>query len=448
MVRDNRLRPRIMPDPTQPQTQQRALRLWTVPVALGAGSEPFEGAAILDEMPGEQALLVWQILRDVDIWLATDKPAGRLLFGAEANSTRIRLISASFPGDAPVRQSLLALAELLRGTHRHAAQVSVHCAALARWASEAGLPRTAFASAFRAAAASPRDPGYCYLAGVMARRNADYLRAEAWLKRSRAISRRVQDGRHYGLSLMSLANLHLMRYEPAQALRRLRQARKAARRFALWDLCALANHDLFMVTSTHGQPAQAARYALAAVQGYGRFHPRLPALAHDVAWFLLLQDRPARALSILQALDDRSLRPQERMVFLSTVARAAGAAGDVHVFWRAWNELWQWLDAVPTYDRAAEALVNVGWGAARLGDTTRVEVAAREALRIAVPREEGQEVEAAEHMLACIARGSMPEPPARVRCSDAEVEDALVVAEMLIERLLRAPALRQATPAS
>lgn len=432
-----------MTDPTHSVRQPRAPRPWTVPVALGFGSEPYEGAAILAEVPGEAALLVWQTLRDVDVWLTAARPAGRILFRAEAHSARLRLIDRSFPEDIPVRQSVLDLAGLLRGTRRQAAQVSAACASLARWASEAGLQRTAFAAAFRAAAASPRDPGYCYLAGVMAKRSADYLRAEAWLRRSLARSRRTLDGRHYGLSLMSLANLHLMRYEAEPALRRLRQALKAARRFAQWDLRALAYHDLFLVTSTHGQPAQAARYALAAARGYGRFHLRLPALAHDIAWFLLLRDRPARALSILQALDDRSLRPQERLVVLSTIARAAGAAGDVHVFWRAWNELWQRLDTIPTYDRAAEALVNMGWGAAGLGDATRVEIAAREVLQIAVPREERQEIEAAEEMLVCLASGRMPEPPVRVRCSDAEVEDALAAAELLIEQLLQAPALRQ-----
>lgn len=430
--------------PAQPPTERKSPRSWSVPVALGFGPEPFEGAAVLDEMKGEQALLVWQILRDVDVWLAADRPRGHLLFSPEASADRSMEIDRLFPGGAVVHGSLHALSELLRGRRRDPAALSAACAALARWASEEGLAATAFAAGLRGAAASPRDPGYCYLAGLMARRRADYLRAEAWLRRSLALSRRVRDGRHYGLSLMSLANLHMARYEGELAERRLRQAIKAARRFAIWDLRALAFHDLFMLASTHGHPAQAARYALAAARGYGRFHPRLPALAHDVAWFLLVRDRPGRALRILQALDDRSLRPQERLLFLSTVARAAGAAGDAHVFWRTWVDLWQWLDTIPSYDRAGEALINLGWGAAHLGDAARVEVAARETLRIAVPREERQEIEAAEQMLATLAEGRLPLPPVRVPCSDAELQDAVHAAEMLIEQLLEAPALAEA----
>jgi tetratricopeptide (TPR) repeat protein len=421
----------------------RVAQSWSVPAALGFGAEPFEGAAILDEVPGEQALLLWQILRDVDVWLMADRPAGRILFAPEASAGRQRQIETLFPDGIRVHPALDALAALLRGRGRSAGEVSAACAALARWASEQGFARTAFAAALRAGISSPREPSYCYLAGLMARRAADYVRAEAWLKRALALSRRVNDGRHYGLSLMSLANLHMARYEGGPAIRRLRQAIKAARRFALWDLRALAAHDLFVMSTTHGSPAQTVRYAELAARGYGRFHARLPALAHDVAWFLLLWGRPVPALGILQELDTRSMRPQEQLMNLSTMGRAAGAAGEAKVFWRIWGEFWRRLDEVASYDRAAESLVNLAWGAVGLNDLTRVEVAAREALRIAVSRDEGQEIEAAGRMLACLELGRLPEPPVRVICSTTDLADALDAAERLVKRLVQAPALRK-----
>lgn len=422
----------------------RSTRSWSVPGALGFGREAFEGAAILEEIPDELAPLLWQMLRDVDLWLETDGRRGRRLFAPGAAENRVRMIDAIALGDDGVRQPLGVLARCLGGADGSTAEVSVACAALARWASERGFARTAFAAALRAAAASPREPAHSYLSGVMARRSADYVRAEAWLKRTRALSLRMGDGRHYGLALMSLANLHMQRFEIDLAIRRLRQVLGAARRFAVWDLRGLAYHDLFLISATHGSPAQAARYALHAVRGYGRFHPRLPALAHDLAWFLILQGRPERALSILQALDARSMRAPERLLFLSTVARAAGAAGEAQVFWAAWGAFWQWLDSVPSYDRAAEALVNLGWGAAGLRDTTRMEVAAREALRIAVPRDEGQEIQAAETMLAGLAAGRVPEPPGVTSQSDTDLEDALAAAELLLRQLLRTTAFRRA----
>lgn len=417
-------------------------RAWSVPGALGPGPEPFDGAAVLDELCGERALLVWQTLRDVHLWIAADVPSGAVLFGRGAGTRRIRQIHASFGDDPVVHDALLEMGAVLKGTARNPQGISAACAALAEWASDSGFPRTAFAAAFLGATASPRDPGSCRLAGVMARRNGDHLRAEAWLRRALSISRRRLDGQNYGLALMGLANLHMLRFEAGPAIRRLRQALKAARRFALWDLRALAYHDLFLVASTHGHPVRAARYALMATRGYGHFHPRLTALAHDVAWFLLLRDRPARALDVLREIDSAPLRPQERLFLLSTTARAAGAALDASTYWRLWSDIWLLLDPVLSYDRTAEALVNLAWGAAGLGDTTRLELAAREALRLAQPRGEREAVEVAGHMLACLAEGRLPQLPVRVVCSDADVADACTAAELLLQRLMQAPALR------
>lgn len=419
----------------------RSLRSWSVPAALGFGREAFEGATILDEVPGELAPILWQMLRDVDLWLATDTRRGRRLFAPDAARNRARLIDALASDDPEVRRLLAELARCLGGPHGSAVEMGAACAALARWASEAGFARTAFAAALRAAAASPRDAACSYMAGVMARRAADHVRAEAWLQRARSLALRTGDGRHYGLSLMSLANLHMQRFEKDLAIRRLRQALAAARRFAVWDLRGMAYHDLFLINATHGPPAEAARYALSAVRGYGRFHPRLPALAHDLAWFLLLQDRAEHALQILQALDHRSMCAPERLLWLSSVARAAGAAGERHVFSQMWNEFWQWLDTVSCYDRTAEALINLGWGAASLRDATRLEVAAREALRIAVPRAERQEVDAAEKMLACLEVGGFPRQPAVRADSDEELKDALAAAQHLLRQLLNTQAL-------
>jgi tetratricopeptide (TPR) repeat protein len=376
MVKGIAFRRRIMRLHHRPERPKMS-RFWSIPGALGFGPEPFEGAAILEEVPDGLAPLLWQMLRDVDLWLATDRRGVRRLFAPEAAENRARHIEAVVPHDAPVRQPLTELARGLTGPRGNAGEMGTACAALSRWASEEGFTRTAFAAALRAAAASPRDAARSLLAGVTARRTGDYVRAEAWLNRTRALALRTGDGRHYGLSLMGLANVHMQRFEIDLAIRRLRQALGAARRFALWDLRGLAYHDLFLISATHGSPAEAARYAFSAVRGYGRFHPRLPALAHDLAWFLLLQGRPADALLILQALDDRTLRAPERLLFLSMVARAAGAAGERQVFWERWSDFWQWLDAVPSCDRAAEALVNIGWGAASLRDATRLEVAAR-----------------------------------------------------------------------
>jgi hypothetical protein len=67
-------------------------------------------------------------------------------------------------------------------------------------------------------------------------------------------------------------------------------------------------------------------------------------------------------------------------------------------------------------------------------------VAAREALRIAVPCNEGQEIEAAELMLAGLAEGRFPELPGIATRSDTDLRDALAAAELLLRELLRTTA--------
>lgn len=417
--------------------RRSSARSWSIPIALGFGPEPFEGAAILDEMSGERALLVWQILRDVDVWLAQDRRESRILFSSGAGIARMRQIDALFPREPTVHDSLRTLATLLEGAGRGAG-VSAACVKLARWANDQELAHTAFAAALRAAAASPRNPGYSHLAGVLACRSADYLRAEAWLCRSLVLARRASNARRYGLSLMSLASLHRRRFEAGPAMRRLRQALRAARRFALRDVRALASHELFLITSTHGTSARAARHALSAARAYVGNHARLRALALDVARFLVLRERAQDALRVLRAIDERSLRPREGLRYLSTLARAAGAEGDEPTFRRAWSDIWHWLDAHAVDARGAEALVNVAWGAARLRDPGRLEAAAREARRIAILCEARRERAVAERMLEVLAGGRMPELPVRARCSDTEIADASAAAELLIGRLLEA----------
>ena len=425
----------------QRPVRRSSARPWSVPIALGFGPEPFDGAAILDEMSGERALLVWQILRDVDVWLEQDRRESRILFSSGAGIDRVRQIDALFPREPTVHDALRTLAALLEGPVRGTG-ISAACATLARWANDQELARTAFAAALRAAAASPRNPGYCHLAGVLACRSADYMRAEAWLCRSLVLARRASNARRYGLSLMSLAGLHRVRCEAGLAMRRLRQALRAARRFALRDVRALAYHDLFLVTSTHGSSGRAARYALSAARAYGRDQARLPALAQDVARFFLLRERAPCALRLLRAIDERALHPRERLRYLSTLARAAGAAGDEPTFRRAWNDLWQWLDARAADARAAEALVNLARGAARLHDPERVTAAAREAHRIAILCGARRELAAAERMLEGPAGERMAELPPRARCSDTEIADASAAAELLIGRLLQATGAR------
>jgi tetratricopeptide (TPR) repeat protein len=401
--------------------------------------EPYEAAAVLEEMRDERGFLIWCLLRAVDLVVSTDATQRGDLFSPGAEQNLQSWVGEAADLEESLRQALTLLTRLLGSDPPDLQAVSAACANIAEWASNAGFGRTAFSAAVRAAAASPHQPEYCHVAGIMARRVADYTRAEAWLKRTSAVAQRVGDLAHHGLALMGLATLHIARFEHEAAVSKLKQVLTLARRHALWHLRPQAYHDLFCLSCMDGTPRKAARYALAAARGYGRFHAGVSRLAHDLALFLLLQDRGPTALRVLRSLNCMPLRSAERLIVLSTIGRAAGAAGDERSYFEVWSEFWKRLDGVVEYDRTAEALITLAWGAATLRDATRLDVAAREALRIAAPRGEEHEVLQAEQMLACLSKGDFPKPESRVTGSTGDLRAAITAAELLLRDMLRWP---------
>jgi hypothetical protein len=435
------------------QTQRSSMvrkqrRPWSIPPGLGMPGEPFEAAAVLEEMPDDAALLLWLLLRDVDVAVAAERTGETGLFAPGAEGELTGWIEASGGLDETLREQMRVLARLLGTAAPGMPEVSAACSSIAEWASNAGFGRTAYVAAIRASAASPQEPSCSYQAGIMARRIADYVRAEAWLKRTVSLARHLGDGRYHALALLGLANLHILRYEFEPAIQRLQQTLGIARRFALWDLRPRVYHDLFCIATTEGTPRQAAAYGLAAARGYGRFHPLGGALAHDVAYFLIRQNRARVALRVLRSLPLTRFRTAEQLLVLGTTAWAAGSAGEVRLFLDVWNEFWKRLDTISEYDRTSGALINLAWGAASLKDATRLEVAAREALRIALPRCEMLEVREAEQMLACLQQGVFPEPMGSATGSPQELRNATTAAERLLRDMLRWPHVRapDATP--
>lgn len=401
----------------------------------------FPAAPVLEELGSDTGVLVWASLRSVDLWIAADPSARSRLFSLAAEQGRLSWIEAAGPPEPGARDALRVLAGILGAPAVHGDQVARACAALARWADADGWTRTAFEAAARGALAAPRDSKHALLAGTMARRAADYDRAAAWLTRAVRLARRTGDRASHANALLAIAQIHMARFEREAAEQALHRAIRAARRYGVWEVKPRAYHDLFCIQCTHGDVGTAAAYALAAAESYGLHHEMLPALAHDLALFLASQGRSADALPLMEALAPRLRIARLSLVAHSNVARLAGATGDRARFLDAWATVWRFVDRRVSEERVAEALVNLAWGAASLGDTVRVEVAAREALRLATPRQEWQEVEQAEEMLACLEAGLLPDPPRIAAGTDEELKDALTAAEHLLQQLLNTPAL-------
>ncbi|HEU0302393.1 MAG TPA: hypothetical protein VFR37_23240 [Longimicrobium sp.] len=383
-----------------PETKRRSPRPWVVPPGLLLQDEPYEGFYVLEETRSELGVLLWQSLRDVDLWSAAPPEARATLFAPGSLRRRTERIEEEVPPDDPVRPLLEATARLLAAPDRvPESEVSEVCEEISRWASDQGFPRTALSFAQRAALSAPDEAGPAHLVGMVARRAADYRRAETWFRRALALARRNRDWRHYGLAHLGIANLHMQRGDAPKARVRLLRALRASRRYGLWSVRSMVLHDLFCITATGEHAEHAEMYARAAFRSYGRRHPRLPALAHDVARYWMSRGYYAQAYETFTAVLPHIARPSDRLLAWSNLAQAAGGGGDAARFQDAWSSVWQLVDCGTDLDRSAEALINVASGAAMLGQWVRQEMAASFALAAACRRDESQERLKAEELL-------------------------------------------------
>ncbi|HEX6913139.1 MAG TPA: hypothetical protein VF142_22200 [Longimicrobium sp.] len=412
-------------------------RPWIVPPGLLVQGEPFEGYHVLDETRDELGVLLWQSLRDVEVWAMSPPEQRKHLFSAGALHQRLERIEEEVDAAAPVRPVLEGLAAVLaRPGAMSPHEVCDLCEELSRWASDAGLPRTALAFATRAAMAAPEEAGPAYLVGLISRRAADYRRAEVWFRRCLAIARHTQDWRYYALAHAGLGQMHMQRGDAPRARSRLLRALRAARRYGIWSVRSTALHDLFCIAATGPDPRLAEQYARAAFRSYGRQHSRLPVLAHDIARFWMRQGHHSLALATFQAVIPHITRPQERMLALSNLAQAAGGAGDDALYTRAWNEVWRMIDERDDQELVAESLINLAYGAASLGQVVRMDMAASYARTVAARRNEAQEKIVAEELLQTSrGMGARPEPEPVEVDPESMLTGADVLAEQLVEAL-------------
>jgi hypothetical protein len=374
--------------------------------------EPYEGYAVVDELRNGLGLLLWQSLRDVDLWSAAPPSERPSLFAAGAADRR-RIDLATLPEARAVQTPLVAISRLLEGGAARGAELSQTCMAVSRWAIANDHRRTALAFGEAAAVASPQDAGAAYWVGYLSRRAAEYRRAETWYRRAIGLARRNEDWKSYGLAYCGWANLLIQRGDYATARDKLMVALRAARRHGLWVIKPLALHDLCCLAIRSGDAEEVTSFARKAFRAYGRRHPRVVALAHDVAFFWMLQGYFAPALRVFRAVASYVTERPDRLLALSSVARAAGGLGDRFTYNEAWADAWQLIDSSDDTERVAEALVNLAHGAAGIGDRDRATIAAGQALTLALQRAEPEQRTAAESLLNSLRRSEPVAPSPR-----------------------------------
>lgn len=403
----------------RPRKPRRRWR-WHVPPALVHGGESLEGVQVLDEIPEPLGLLLWETYRDVVLWSSVAPEDRDGLFAAEAYEARLRAL-AEVGADQPLDQALRAVAAILKDPAGvPETDVMAACRTAADWAEGKALLSAAVTLATAAALASPTNAAAAFRVGQIARANGENARAETWFRRAVGLGRQAKDWASYAEAFLGLGNLYKHRGNYPAARRFHIRALRAARRHAMREIQARALHDLFCIAMQTSPPGDAEELARLAFRAYGSRHPRLPALAHDVAYFWMGQGRFAAALEVFRAVLPHIHDARERVLVAANAGRAAGGSGNRSGFDEAWQSVWA---AEPEWERtplAPQALLELANGASSLRDWPRAERAAETARDLAQRRGLGQVIIESEAVLdaARRKRGVEPAVPA------AAIEDS------------------------
>ena len=402
------------PTPPAPRKPRRRWR-WHVPPALVHGPEALEGAEVLEEMAGPLAVLLWQSMRDVTLWASVAEPAERAgLFFPGATEKRLDTMRA-LGVDAALEVPLGVIAAIGRDpVATRETDLLAACRAVSDWADAQGHLATALAFATAGAVAAPTHAAAAVRVGLLARRHADYARAETWFRRAIGLGRQAKDWASYSEAFLGLGNLYIQRGNFPAARRFLIRSLRAARRHSLRAIQARVHHDLFRVASETNQVTEAQEHARGAFRAYPADHPRLPALAHDLAYFWITRGRFAASLTVLKAMLPHFGTTAGQVMTYAGIARAAGATSDRPSFEEAWDHVWPLAHEANPRDYSAGSLLDLAHGASSLGEWARAESAASAARQIAERREEHKSSLAAESLLDSIrARRAVETRPER-----------------------------------
>lgn len=394
---------------TQSKTaSRRAPRPVRVPPPLTRGDEKFEGSSVLTEFEGDFGILLWQSLRNVLLWSATDPARRKGLFASGAEERRrVKLLSADV--DDALRAPLAVIARLLAdpaGADRR--RVVTACLKIAEWAEKRDALATALAFTQAAALAGSNDARISYAVGRIARQRAEYPRAETWFRRAILLGRQGGDWESYALAFGGLGNLYIQRGNLPAAQKSLLRAYRAAKRKGLRNVQAMSLHDLFVVAEQRHQVREAEELAASALRAYGAGHARLPSLAHDVAVFWMAQGCYSPALTVLTALQSHFERPSEKALVVAHIAMAAAGMGDRDQYEEAWKAANLMVSGAGTMERSAGVHLALADAAAMMQDWDWSAAAAKKASLLADSREEVKVKERADGRLAQAVEGRSP----------------------------------------
>lgn len=352
---------------------------------LTVAGEP-GAATIVRELPQEVALTTWQTLSSVLMW-AGQEPAwrGDVFEPTAMREWEERLLREDW--EPELRDPLAVLVgELARLEHGSPQAIAQACLCVTDWAVERCYWATAIAFAEAAGLSWPEQPQYAWMAGRLIRARGLVREATAWLKRAERVAVQKRDRDVQARALSSLGNLHgLVVGDLKKAVKAHEDVLRIARRHGLRNREGEAMHDLFVVTWYLGRSRDAEEYAAGAVEIYkSSSHPRLPALAHDIASSWTAGGCYTPALQVLEAAAVHFNEPSERVQVLASLAFAAAGCGNAASFSAVTGEIHSFPK--PVVEQSGAAMVDVARGAAMLADWSLAEQLATGVLERSHPR--------------------------------------------------------------
>ncbi|WP_420125277.1 hypothetical protein [Longimicrobium sp.] len=352
--------------------------------------ERLDGERILEESPGDLGLLLWRTARDVALWAMTPEETRAGLFAAGTTDARVRLVTATELPDAlsgPVDTLHAMLGEPDRAD---AEIVMLCCGEVAAWSRGAGLPHTAVAFAQAGASAAPLSGDAAVFVGVCAWEAGQSVRADTWLRRAVAVSRRERNGAAYSAALVELGALNDRQDKLLRAERFYRLAMRASRRTRARDARMRAAHALFRLARRKGDDVSAAQFALSAQKACEDDAAGAGGLLLDLARFWTDVSEIERARGALRRLVPALLTmdPAGQLCAFALTARAQSVPGRRNSGSVAWRAAWVLLGnkELPDAVRCAAAL-DLAHAARTVGDL-RAFRAARRAVLVLAPQAE------------------------------------------------------------
>jgi hypothetical protein len=384
MAMTNWPRPELVRTSEVQPVRADASRLWAVPPAIERGpAETIERLGILAEHGESEGLLLWRLVRDVELWSATPPQHRTELFTPRAPEGRAaRLRASTIPTD--VRVLLRTLNRILAGPPDAPGceeSTSDACAGVAQWAREMEARETAVAFA-QAAALASGEARHAVLTGTCAHELGQYARAASWFSRAVGLARRGRDWRSYAGAFLALGALAEAEGDPTRARQRYLRAFRTARRHRRFVAeRARAAYALFRLARDAGDVEAASAYARSATRSVMKADPAAAPLALALAAYWIDSSSPERSVRLLKHLAKiEALPAQERLPAAILRVRAETASGNLDAAKRAWADAWALATASTSVPTRADALVQLARCAAALDETGAVADAGRAAL--------------------------------------------------------------------